>query len=711
MKQYRLNIDGKEVLGVPGQTILEVARENDISIPTLCYDERTTIYGACGLCVVEVEGNPKLVKACATEIAPNMVVRTKTKRVLESRKTNLELLLSNHVGDCRPPCVLNCPAGTDCQGYVGLIANGRFEEAIALIRERIPLPGSIGRVCPHPCEDNCRRALVDQPVAIAWLKRFAADWDQSGEDPFLPEIAPETGRSVAIIGGGPYGLSAAYFLRQMGHAVTIFEAMPKLGGMLRYGIPEYRLPKSVVDEEVATIARMGVTLRPNTRVGKDISFETLRETYDAVLVGVGAWVSTGTGCPGEELPGVVGGIDFLRHVVRNEPIALGKRVAIVGGGPGGLSAAYYLALMGHKVTVYERQSQLGGMMRYGIPSYRFPRELLDQEIASILSLGIEVHTGVNVGTDCSFDELKKQYDCIYLSIGAHTDKKTGIEGENSKGVVSAVEMLRRIGDNEMPDFTGQNVVVIGGGNVAMDVTRSSIRLGAKKVTCVYRRRQEDMTALPEEVEGAVAEGAELLTLQAPLRIEADKDGKVTALWTQPQVIGEADKQGRPRPGAAAVEEKRIPADTIIVAIGQGIETHGLEQSGIRIQRGGTVLADSSTSLPELEGVFAGGDCVTGPATVIKAIAAGKAAAANIDEYLGFHHEIVSEVQVPVPGYADLRSRGRITSSEREASERKKDFQCIECGMTCEEALKESSRCLRCDHFGYGIFKGGRVEKW
>ena len=317
MKQYRLNIDGKEVLGVPGQTILEVARENDISIPTLCYEERTTIYGACGLCVVEVEGNPKLVKACATEIAPNMVVRTKTKRVLESRKTNLELLLSNHVGDCRPPCVLNCPAGTDCQGYVGLIANGRFEEAIALIRERIPLPGSIGRVCPHPCEDNCRRALVDQPVAIAWLKRFAADWDQSGEDPFLPEIAPETGRSVAIIGGGPYGLSAAYFLRQMGHAVTIFEAMPKLGGMLRYGIPEYRLPKSVVDEEVATIARMGVTLRPNTRVGKDISFETLRETYDAVLVGVGAWVSTGTGCPGEELPGVVGGIDFLRHVVRN----------------------------------------------------------------------------------------------------------------------------------------------------------------------------------------------------------------------------------------------------------------------------------------------------------------------------------------------------------------------------------------------------------
>ncbi len=389
----------------------------------------------------------------------------------------------------------------------------------------------------------------------------------------------------------------------------------------------------------------------------------------------------------------------------------GKSVAIVGGGPGGLSAAYYLALMGHKVTVYERQKQLGGMMRYGIPSYRFPREKLDAEIASILSLGIEVHTGVNVGTDVSFDELKQQYDCLYLSIGAHTDKKTGIEGEDSAGVVSAVELLRHIGDNEMPDFTGQNVVVIGGGNVAMDVTRSAIRLGAERVTCVYRRRQEDMTAQAEEVEGAIAEGAEVLTLQAPLRIEAGEHGEVTALWTQPQIIGEMDRAGRPRPNTAAVEPLRIPADTIIVAIGQGIETRGLEQTGIRIQRGGALLADSSTQLPDMVGVFAGGDCVTGPATVIRAIAAGKAAAANIDEYLGFNHEIESEVKVPAPRCTDLRPRGRVNATERDACERKGDFQCIECGMTDEEAGQESSRCLRCDHFGYGNFKGGRVEKW
>lgn len=405
-------------------------------------------------------------------------------------------------------------------------------------------------------------------------------------------------------------------------------------------------------------------------------------------------------------------VDHAGDVPQPKPAkATGKSVAIVGGGPGGLSAAYYLALMGHKVTVYEKQKALGGMMRYGIPSYRFPREKLDAEIASILSLGIEVHTEVNVGTDVSFDELKQQYDCLYLSIGAHTDKKTGIEGEDSLGVVSAVELLRHIGDNEMPDFTGQNIVVIGGGNVAMDVTRSAIRLGAEKVTCVYRRRQEDMTAQMEEVEGAVAEGAEILTLQAPLRIEADENGHVAALWTQPQITGEMDKAGRPRPGTADAAPLRIPANTIIVAIGQGIETRGLEQTGIKIQRGGALLADSSTQLPDMVGVFAGGDCVTGPATVIRAIAAGKAAAANIDEYLGFNHEIETEVKVPAPRCADLRPRGRVNATEREAGERKGDFQCIECGMTDQEAGQESSRCLRCDHFGYGNFKGGRVEKW
>ena len=390
--------------------------------------------------------------------------------------------------------------------------------------------------------------------------------------------------------------------------------------------------------------------------------------------------------------------------------ATGKRVAIVGGGPSGLSCAYYLALMGHKVTVFEEAKQLGGMLRYGIPNYRFPRHLLDAEIQSILSLGIEVHTGVTVGKDIWIEDLQKQYDCLYIAIGAHQDKKTGIPGEHSKNVISAVEMLRDIGDDIMLDFTGKKVVVIGGGNVAMDVTRSSIRLGAEKVTCVYRRRIEDMTALPDEVTGSMAEGAEIMTLAAPVRIEADEEGVAKALWVQPQLIGEADKAGRPRPHDAALDEVRLEADVIVVAIGQGVEISGFDAAGVPIKRGAFV-AGLSGQVGDMDNVFAGGDCVTGPATAIRAIAAGKVAAANIDEHLGYHHEITVDIDIPSPKLNNRPPHGRINTTEREACQRKCDFEDIECGLTHEGAVTEASRCLRCDHFGYGIFKGGRVDKW
>lgn len=356
MKKFRLNIDGKEVFGLPGQTILDVAKENDIFIPTLCYDERTEIYGSCGLCMVEMEGNPKLWKACATEIADGMVIRTDTERVLESRKSNLELLVSNHTGDCRPPCTLACPANTDCQGYVGLIANGEFEKANELIKETNPLPGCIGRVCPHPCEEACRRGLIEAPISIMHMKRIAHDHDMMLEEPFIPEVGDPTGKSVAIIGGGPLGLSAAYFLRIKGHDVAIFDTMPKMGGMLRYGIPEYRLPKEVLDEEIALIEEMGVEMVNNTKVGEDIPFETIRSDFDAVLLGIGAWISTGVGCPGEDANGVIGGIDFLKRVVRNESINLGEKVAIVGGGNTAMDACRTAVRLGARevYNIYRR---------------------------------------------------------------------------------------------------------------------------------------------------------------------------------------------------------------------------------------------------------------------------------------------------------------------------------------------------------------------
>ena len=400
-------------------------------------------------------------------------------------------------------------------------------------------------------------------------------------------------------------------------------------------------------------------------------------------------------------------------VVPNPPCAppTGKKVAVIGGGPSGLSCAYYLALMGHSVTIYEERKQLGGMLRYGIPSYRFPRELLDREIESILSTGIQVYTGMTVGKDIWLEKLQHEYDCVYIAIGAHQDKKVGIPGEDSRNVMSAVVMLRAIGDNNMPNFHGKQVVVIGGGNVAMDVVRSSIRLGADKVTCVYRRRTEDMTALPDEIEGALAEGAELMTLAAPVRIEADENHVARALWVQPQIIGEVGKDGRPRPNKADLPEQRIPADVIVVAIGQGIEMQGFDQAGVPIKRGGTFVAALSGQVGDKDNLFAGGDCVTGPATAIRAIAAGKVAAANIDEHLGFRHEIEVDIDIPAPRLNNRAPHGRINTTEREACDRKCDFEDIECGLTEEGALAEASRCLRCDHFGYGIFRGGRNNKW
>ena len=476
------------------------------------------------------------------------------------------------------PCVSMCPAGVDIPGYMALVHRGRYADAVRLIRKDNPMPVACAYICEHPCEARCRRGMIDDPLNIRGVKRYAVD--HSG-------IVPNT---------------------------------------------------------------------PNAP-------------------------------------------------------ATGKKIAIIGGGPSGLSCAYYLARMGHKATIFEKHKKLGGMLRYGIPAYRFPREKLDEEIESILSVGIEAYTNVNVGTDITFDKLRDEFDCIYIAIGAHTDKKTGIPGEDSKNVMSAVEMLGAIGDDEMPDFTGKHVAVIGGGNVAMDVTRSAIRLGAEKVTCAYRRRTDDMTALPDEVLGAIAEGAEIMALAAPVRIEADEEGIARALWVQPQIIGEMDKAGRPRPNNAKLEEVRIPADIIVVAIGQGIEIAGFEQAGVPVKRGGTVVAELSGQVGNMENVFAGGDCVTGPATAIRAIAAGKVAAANIDEYLGYHHVIEEDVEVPSPELNNRPPHGRINTTEVEACQRKCNFEDIEIGLTEEGVIAETSRCLRCDHFGYGIFKGGRVKEW
>lgn len=476
------------------------------------------------------------------------------------------------------PCVTQCPAHVNVPAYIALAEEGRTAEAVKMIRKDNPFPTACALVCEHPCEERCRRAMVDASLNIRGIKKYIVD-------------------TVA--------------------ADTVETPQP--------------------------------------------------------------------------LP------------------ATGKRVAVVGAGPSGLTCAYFLALMGHEVVVYEARKKLGGMMRYGIPAYRFPRERLDEDIRAILGAG-----SIEVKTECAVDaaemaKLTGWYDAVYVAIGAQGGKTLALEGADAEGVMSAVDLLGMIGDGEHPDFTGKKVVVIGGGNVAMDCARTSVRLGAESVTVAYRRRLEDMTALPAEVESAIAEGVEMMCLQAPERIEVGADGQATALVCQPQRIG-AVKRGRPAPVAADKPELRLEADIVLVAVGQAIESAPFEEYGMEADRT-YFVADQYLRAMGQEGVFVGGDCQWGPKTVIMAIAAGKTAAANIDHELGFHHELDCGATVPPAHPNDRTAYGRVQVAERPACERRHDFEGVEVPMTDEEAAQECHRCLRCDVYGIGALTGRGLEAW
>ena len=356
MQTINLTINGKNITAPCGQTILQIATDNGIVIPNLCYDPNLKNYGACGLCLVEVKGNSKLLRACATSATDGMVIHTESPRIIQARRIALELIMSDHEGDCLGPCTLNCPAGTNCQGYLKQIALGNDYEAVKIMKDKLPIPASIGRICPHPCETACRRKLVEEPVSIAQLKSFAADRVLTSDNPYKPEVMPASGEKVAIVGGGPGGLTAAYYLAVKGHAVTIYDAMPQMGGMLRYGIPEYRLPKKILDAEIKEIADLGVVMQNNVRVGKDISLVELKAKNYAVLVAIGAWKSSKIGCPGEGLQGVMGGIDFLREVAMGEKPEIGDNVVVVGGGNTAMDACRTAVRLGakHVYIVYRR---------------------------------------------------------------------------------------------------------------------------------------------------------------------------------------------------------------------------------------------------------------------------------------------------------------------------------------------------------------------
>ncbi|MBD3162744.1 MAG: molybdopterin-dependent oxidoreductase, partial [Candidatus Eisenbacteria bacterium] len=586
MDLVKLEIDGKRIIADNSQTILEVARANGIdTIPTLCNDEQLEPFSSCFVCVVKVKGARTLLPACSTKVSAGMSVETENEEIRQSRRASLELMLSNHYADCIGPCQLACPAGIDIQGYIALAALGKYRDAIQLIKEMNPLPAICGRVCTRPCEvSGCRRNMLDEPVGIDFIKRYIADIDLGARNPFRPQTAPPNGKKVAVVGAGPAGLSCSYYLAIRGYDVRMFEALPEAGGMLRYGIPEYRLPKDVLDHEVNGILELGVQLSTNVALGKDFTVNGLKEKgYDAVFLGLGAWKSSLMRVQNEETEGVLPGIDFLRTV------ALGRS----------------------------------------------------------------------------------------------------------------------------PELSG-TVLVVGGGNTAIDCARTALRLGADKVKLLYRRTRNEMPANDVEIVEADHEGVEMEFLTAPTRVIAT-DGRVTALECLRMELGMPDESGRRSPKPIRGSEFTIDCDFVIAAIGQATRVRELVDGTIpkflpvgevlNLTRWNTIQAGEETYETSVEGVFAGGDVVTGAATAIEAIAAGRKAAHAIDAYLTagkaapepfeFFSKKDRFRKVTVEDLNQGPTYARRTMPALPEEERVAGFAEVETGYSAEDTKLESHRCLEC----------------
>ncbi len=574
-QRIKVTVNGREMEVYDNLTILQALLQEEVHIPHLCYDirlERSN--GNCGLCVVEVGDTTKQdVKACQTPIQPGMVIDTNTERLQTYRKVRLEQLLSDHNADCVAPCVQTCPANIDIQAYLRHVGNGNYEAALRVIKDSNPFPMVCGRVCPHPCEAECRRNLVDTPVAINYVKRFAADWDMSREAPWLPSKKESTGKKIAIIGAGPAGLTAAYYSAVKGHEVTVFERQPEAGGMMRYGIPEYRLPKADLDKEISIMKALGVRIMTGKALGTHLHLEDLHQDFDAVFLAIGSWQATPMQIEGENKDGVWLGIQYLEQETK----------------------------------------------------------------------GVDTHVG-------------------------------------------------------------DSVIVIGGGNTAIDCARTALRKGAKSVKLLYRRTQAEMPAEPFEVEEALREGVEMLFLKAPTKITESSGHK--QLHCIEMTLGQPDRSGRRRPVPLEGSEFIIEADTIIGAIGQSTNTQFLyNDMPVKLNKWGDIDINGKTFQTSESNIFAGGDCVTGPATVIQAVAAGRHGADAMDEYLvkGYVKEGSVDYSCSRGSLEDLprwefmvypRFK-RAVMPELEIEARRNNFLEVEKGLTESMAKTEAQRCLRC----------------
>lgn len=504
------------------------------------------------------------------------------KSILTVRTMSQRLLHLNQVDDALAPCQQTCPAEIDIPTYVNCVARGDYEGAVHAIRERNPLLLTCGRVCPHPCEDYCRRGIEEEPVSINQLKRFAADFEMNSGQRFPIPCAPATGHKVAVVGGGPAGLSAAFFLRRVGHDVTIFEAMPKLGGMIRYGIPEYRLPKKTLDWEIQGILDLGIEARTDARMGRDFTMKTLAEEgFEAVFLGIGAWSDYTLGIPGEDMDGVYTGINFLSRFAGGENIPAGK-----------------------------------------------------------------------------------------------------------------------------------NCVVVGGGNTAIDCVRTLVRLGAEKVTLLYRRTRKEMPANEVEIEAAEHEGVEYHFLAAPVRVVGDGNGYATHLEYLKMELGEPDASGRRRPVPIEGSETMLEADMVISAIGQRPDVTFKESDGeldeLGITRWNTIDNEPVTLATNLPKIFTAGDSATGASLVVEAIGGGRRAARSIHQYL-----TGEEVRAPEKVLFKTHIReslfdqveGIIPSERAKMPElpvesRIQTFEEVDLVLEEAAALKEANRCLNCCRLCY-----------
>jgi formate dehydrogenase major subunit len=566
-----LTIDNRQVSAEPGTTVLEAARLLGIRVPTLCHVAGLEPVSSCFVCAVQIEGHRSLSPSCAMPVSEGMVVRTDTEDVRVARRMALELLLSDHAGECVAPCAARCPAGLDIPGFIRGIAAGDNRRSMEVIGETLALPGALGRICPRLCEQECRRCDHDQGLAIGALHRYSADRDASESNRYGPRVGRATGRSVGIVGAGPAGLAAAQFLLQKGHACTLYDAQADPGGMLRYGIPEYRLPKVALDDEISGVRKLGAEFQMGRRWGADFTLSELRKTHDAVFLAIGAQRAQGLRCEGEDL--ALSGVAFLDRLAKGERPALGPEV-----------------------------------------------------------------------------------------------------------------------------------VVVGGGNTAMDCARSAVRLGPQSVKVVYRRTRREMPCLMEEVEGAEAEGVGIEYLVAPVRLERKGDNRL-ALSCQRMRLGEPDSSGRRRPEPVAGSEFVIECSTLIAAIGQAVDCSLAEREGLKVTAWG-IAADETTLATNLPGVFAGGDAVLGADLAVRAVAAGRIAAASIDQHLR-GEAVVGEPAMagiamrPVDDaeqaeiFREIEKAARVPVPEIEMERRLSSFEEVEGGLSEADAVREARRCMTC----------------